>query len=448
MANVLVIDDEKKMAYLVEKALIERGFTVTALSDPPKALEALEKGSFDIVVTDLSMPDISGLDILEKAKSRGDIDVVMMTAYGTVESAVNAMKKGAADYILKPFAMEELINLCERLAERQRLTALSRMYSGDLKNVSYDRFIGKSPAAKAMLDMIAKVAPTDTTVLLTGKSGTGKELAANLIHENSGRREKPFIAINCAALTETLLESELFGHEKGAFTGAVARKRGRFELADRGTIFLDEIGETSPALQVKLLRVLEERQFVRVGGVDLVKTDVRVIAATNRELKKAISEKRFREDLYFRLNVFPIVIPTLAERREDIKDLAEYFLASKQYPRATLSDEVVDLLQSYPWPGNIRELKNILERATILAAGRSIELEHIGIEDETETAPLVPATPQEQAIATPSGGLENAERDMIEAALKQAGGNKTEAAKLLKITRRRLYSRMKYHGIS
>ncbi len=448
MANVLVIDDEKKMAYLVEKALAESGFTVTALSDPHKALEALEKGSFDIVVTDLSMPDVSGLDILEKAKSRGDIDVVVMTAYGTVKSAVSAMKKGAADYILKPFAMEELVNLCGRLAERQKLTALSRMYSGDLKNVSCDRFIGKSPAAKTMLDMIAKVAPTDTTVLLTGKSGTGKELAANLIHENSGRRENPFIAVNCAALTETLLESELFGHEKGAFTGAIARKRGRFELADGGTIFLDEIGETSPALQAKLLRILEERQFVRVGGVDTVKSDVRVITATNKDLKNEITEGRFREDLFFRLNVFPIAIPTLAERRDDIKELAKYFLVNNKYPQVTLSDEVVDLLRSYQWPGNIRELKNILERATILAAGGPIELEHIGIEDETETAPLETTTEQDRKSATTSGGLENAERDMIETALKQAGGNKTEAAKLLKITRRRLYSRMKYHGIS
>jgi len=447
MANILVIDDEKKMVYLVEKALTESGHTVTALSDPRVALEALAEKSFDIVVTDLSMPDIGGLEVLERAKNKGDVEVVMMTAYGTVEGAVDAMKKGAADYILKPFAMEELVGLCQRLAEKQKLSALSRMYSGDLKSIFCDRFIGKSRAAKNMLELIAKVAPTDTTVLLTGKSGTGKELAANLVHENSSRKSQPFVAVNCAALTETLLESELFGHEKGAFTGAVARKRGRFELADQGTIFLDEIGETSSALQAKLLRVLEERQFVRVGGVDAVKTDVRVIAATNKDLKKEIAEGHFREDLFFRINVFPVAIPTLAERREDIEELTKYFLKKKKYPHITLSGEVIALLRAYQWPGNIRELKNILERAMILAAGEPIELEHIGIEDETETMPLETPTTGNSPGKIQAGGLENVERDMIKTALEQAGGNKTEAAKLLKITRRRLYSRMKYHGI-
>jgi transcriptional regulator with PAS, ATPase and Fis domain len=277
---------------------------------------------------------------------------------------------------------------------------------------------------------------------LAGKSGTGKELAAHLIHENSPRCDKPFIPVNCAALTETLLESELFGHEKGAFTGADKRKLGRFELADGGTIFLDEIGETSPALQTKLLRVLEEKQFVRVGGVDNVEIDVRIIAATNRNLKDEIADGKFREDLFYRLNVFPIRIPTLAEREEDIALLAEYFLRRRNYPNPGFTDEVIELLQSYSWPGNIRELKNILERAMILAAGDSIEPEHIGIEDETESAPL--EVSREKGSAS---GLEEAEKEMILAALEKAGGHKTKAANLLKITRRRLYSRMKYHNI-
>lgn len=442
MANILVIDDEPKTTYLVEGALTDAGFGVTAVNSPSEALKLIESHSYDIIVTDLSMPEISGIDVLEKAKQKGDSAVVIMTAYGTVESAVEAMKKGAADYIMKPFPMDELVILCRRVVEKQRLSGLSDMLSRDIKAISYDEFIGRSEAAKKMLAMISKVAATDATVLLTGKSGTGKELAAHLIHENSPRRDKPFIPVNCAALTETLLESELFGHEKGAFTGADRRKLGRFELADGGTIFLDEIAETSPALQAKLLRVIEERQFVRVGGVDNVEVDVRVIAATNKNLKEEISGGKFREDLFFRLNVFPIKIPPLADRKDDIPELAEYFLARKNYKNPKLSHEVLNLLKSYSWPGSVRELKNILERAMILAGSEVIDVEHLGIEDETEIEPLEVLS--EQGAAT---GLEAAEKEMIIDALERTGGNKTEAAKLLKITRRRLYSRMKFHNI-
>ena len=441
--NILVIDDERKMTVLIENALNEEGFAVTSSNSSEQALELIDKHSFDIIITDLSMPKVTGIDILEKAKQKGGSEVILMTAFGSVESAVQAMKSGAADYIQKPFSMDELCLLCQRLAEKQNLAGLSELMAVDLKKITSDKFIGKSDAAAKMLDMISKVAPTDTSVLLVGRSGTGKELAARMIHENSTRKDKPFIAVNCAALTETLLESELFGHEKGAFTGAVSQKRGRFELASNGTIFLDEIGETSAALQTKLLRVLEERQFIRVGGVDNVVVDVRVIAATNRNLKEEIKNGNFREDLFFRLNVFPIEIPNLNERIDDIGDLSEYFLNKKNYPFPQLSDEVLALFKSYNWPGNIRELKNILERAIILAASEKIEIEHIGIEDETEKAPL------EIALAEDSpSGLEGAEKSMIEEALKKAGGNKTEAAKLLKITRRRLYSRMKFHGIN
>lgn len=442
MANILIIDDEKKMTILAAGALEEAGFEVTQCNNSEEALVLIDNHSFDIIVTDLSMPKVTGMDILKKAAARGGTEVVMMTAYGSVDTAVDAMKQGAADYIQKPFPMDELVLLCRKLAEKQKLSDLSEMLASDLKSLSYDQFIGNSKAAKGMLEMLAKVAPTDTSVLLIGKSGTGKELAANIIHENSTRRDKPFIPVNCAALTETLLESELFGHEKGSFTGAVARKRGRFELADGGTIFLDEIGETSPGLQAKLLRVLEEKQFVRVGGVDNVKVDVRVVAATNRDLKKEISDGNFREDLFFRLNVFPVKIPPLAERKEDITALTEYFLNKKKYPHNSLSSEVLVQLKSYNWPGNVRELKNILERAMILAAGDPIEMEHIGIEDETESTPL-----ELEKGEVSSSGLEASEKAMIEKALKEAGGNKTEAAKLLKITRRRLYSRMKFHGI-
>ncbi len=445
MANILIIDDESKMTYLVESALTEAGFSVMATNSPSEALKLIEQHSYDIIITDLTMPDITGMDILDKAKQKGDdSEVVLMTAYGTVETAVEAMKKGAADYIMKPFPMDELVIICRKLEQRLKLRGLSSLLADDLKTALYDKFIGKSSAAKDMLSLITKVAPTEATVLLTGKSGTGKELAAHLVHENSSRREQPFIPVNCAALTETLLESELFGHEKGAFTGADRRKLGRFELADGGTIFLDEIGETSPALQAKLLRVLEERQLVRVGGIDNVEVDVRVIAATNKNLKDEIGKGKFREDLFFRLNVFPIKIPTLAERADDIPELAEYFLTQRQYQNKKLSPEVVGLLKSYDWPGNIRELKNIMERAMILAGGEIIDIEHIGIDDETETAPL--ARPETGAGAS-KGGLEETEKEMILKALEKSGGNKTDAAKLLKITRRRLYSRMKYHNI-
>jgi len=351
------------------------------------------------------------------------------------------MKKGAADYILKPFAMEELVNLCGRLAERQKLTALSRMYSGDLKNVSCDRFIGKSPAAKTMLDMIAKVAPTDTTVLLTGKSGTGKELAARMVHDLSPRKGRPFIAVNCAALTETLLESELFGHEKGSFTGAVGRKRGRFELAHGGSIFLDEIAETTPGFQSKLLRVLEERTLYRVGGVDAIDIDVRVIAATNRDLKEYIAAGGFREDLFYRLNVFPVHMPDLSERREDIVELAEHFIQTLNYPHSGFETPVADILRRYDWPGNIRELKNVIERATILAGGEPLSVDDFSL--EVDDAPLGSSADG----GSSEGGLEAAEKKAIVEALAGTGGNKTDAARLLRISRRRLYSRMKILGI-
>ncbi|HQL24179.1 MAG TPA: sigma-54 dependent transcriptional regulator [candidate division Zixibacteria bacterium] len=288
--------------------------------------------------------------------------------------------------------------------------------------------------------MIEKVAPTDATVLISGRSGTGKEVAARMIHDRSRRAAQPFIAVNCAALTETLLESELFGHGKGAFTGAVARKRGRFELAQGGTIFLDEIGEMSPGLQSKLLRVIEERQLVRVGGVDQVDIDVRVIAATNRDLRSMIEKGRFREDLYFRLNVFPIRLPDLNERPEDIVPLAEHFLAEKGYPERTIPPEVAHLLESYDWPGNIRELRNVIERATILAGGEPLTPEDFSL--PVDDSPLtVPASSMAAA------GLPAAERQIIMDAIERARGNKTEAARLLKISRRRLYSRMKVHGI-
>ena len=443
MARILVVDDEPKMTALICGALEDSGHTVTTSTRPAEALKLIDSHAFDVVITDLSMPEISGMQILEKAFEKEGTEVIMMTAYSSVESAVTAMKKGAADYLLKPFSLDELVLLIKRLVDRQKLASLS----GHFQEVAKDRFsptfVGSSPAAEKVKKLIAQVAATEATVMLTGKSGTGKELAARMIHDLSPRRNQPFIAVNCAAITETLLESELFGHEKGAFTGAAARKRGRFELADAGTIFLDEIGEMSAGMQSKLLRVLEEHQLVRVGGVDSVPINVRVVAATNRELKEEIQNGSFREDLYFRLNVFPIVMPNLSDREADVIELAESFLSSQHYPDCHLDDTVKSLFLRYDWPGNIRELRNVLERAMILAGNEPLSLEDFAL--EIDDTPITGAHIHGSTIN--SGGLEHAEHAMLRDALEKAGGNKTEAAKLLKITRRRLYSRLKAHGI-
>jgi two-component system NtrC family response regulator len=442
MARILVVDDEPKMTSLVCGSLEDDGHQVTTTTKPAEALKLIDKHSFDMVITDLSMPEISGMTILEKAMEKGGAEVIVMTAYGTVETAVAAMKKGAGDYITKPFSLEELTILVNKLLERQRLSSLSGHYAEVIRSGGSTEFVGSSPAAEQVRKLIEKVAITESTVLLTGKSGTGKELAARMIHDYSPRKDSPFIAINCAAITETLLESELFGHERGAFTGAVGRKRGRFELAEQGTIFLDEIGEMPPAMQSKLLRVLEERRLVRVGGVDSIDINVRLVAATNRDLKEAVKNGEFREDLYFRLNVFPIELPPLAARENDVIELAEYFLAARNFRHPTLDSEVKELLLRYDWPGNVRELKNVLERAIILSGGEPLTVEEFSL--DVDDAPLLQP---DSSGGSSTGGLAGAEKDMILAALEKTGGNKTEAARLLKITRRRLYSRMKAHGI-
>jgi DNA-binding NtrC family response regulator len=439
MARILIVDDEPKMTALVCGELEDAGHHVVTATRPAEAMALLDRESFDIVITDLSMPEISGMQILEKAVQKEGTDVIIMTAYGTVESAVQAMKKGAADYLIKPFSLEELALLVKKLVDKQKLVSLTGHYQDVIRSAAGTEFIGTSEAAARVRKMISQVAPTDTTVMLTGKSGTGKELAARMIHELSSRSKGPFIAVNCAAIPETLLESELFGHEKGAFTGAQGRKRGRFELAEKGTIFLDEIGEMPPSMQSKLLRVIEERQLVRVGGVDTVDIDVRLVAATNQNLKELVKTGGFREDLYFRLNVFPIVLPNLSERGGDILELADFFLAKQGYRHGNLNGEAKALLRKYDWPGNIRELRNVLERAVILAGVDPITVEDIAI--EFDDAPLVGAS------GASAEGLEATEKSMILEALEKSGGNKTEAAALLRITRRRLYSRMKVHGL-
>ncbi len=437
MAKILVVDDEAKMAMLVSSALEDAGHSVSVFNSGEMAVNALAVEPFDLVITDLKMSPPDGLEILKQTRQIApDTGVILMTAFASAESAVIAMKNGAYDYLIKPFSLDELIILVDRYFENRRTKVLNEQLVADYEHFSVGEFIGKSEGVQQLFAMIEKVAKRESTVLLLGESGTGKELVANMIHKRSPRISGPFIALNCAALSETLLESELFGHEKGAFTGAIKRKPGRFELAHGGTLFLDEIGEISQSMQAKLLRVLELGQFVRVGGTETLHSDARIVAATNRDLKALMEKGTFREDLYFRLSVFPIAIPPLRERREDIISLAEYFLKRHGYGHGNLPTACCDLLQSYPFPGNVRELKNIVERAIILADGDPLSPDLLGIQAD------------EQVTESESGGLNDTERKMIVDALNQSDGKKTLAAEKLKITRRRLYSRMKIYGIT
>lgn len=450
MAQILVVDDERKMGILIEGTLKDAGYSVKTVTSGEEALMLLERNVYDVVVTDLKMEPVDGMAVLKRAKQLNEsTEVIMMTAYATAKSAVEAMKSGATDYIIKPFALEELKLLVDKIVEKQKLLALNVQLQEDLGKAVLDDFVGKSEKVKQVLGLVEKVAKTDANVLLLGDSGTGKELVARAIHKMSKRKKKPLITVNCAALTETLLESELFGHEKGAFTGAYARKLGRFELADQGTIFLDEIGEVSPTIQAKLLRVLEEKKFNRVGGVETIGVDSRVIAATNKNLEQNVKVGKFRQDLYFRLNVFPIWIPPLRERREDIHLLVEYFLNKYKYEGRKLPSYLMDQLVDYDWPGNVRELKNVLERAMILSDGKDIEPQHVGIRLSLP-GEIIPVMDPKEAKPPPKASnlsLEEMEKEMIVEALKRSNGNKTEAAKALHITRRMLYSRMKKYNL-
>jgi two-component system response regulator AtoC len=450
MAQILVVDDEKKMGILIEGTLQDAGYSVKTVTSGQQALKFLEKNTYDVVITDLKMEPVGGMAVLKKTKKLNrSTEVIIMTAYATAKSAVEAMKTGATDYIIKPFALEELKLLVDKIVEKQKLLALNIQLQEDLGRAVVDEFVGKSQKVKTIFELVEKVAKTDANVLLLGESGTGKELVARAIHQKSKRKNKPLITVNCAALTETLLESELFGHEKGAFTGAYARKLGRFELAEKGTVFLDEIGEISPALQAKLLRVLEEKKFNRVGGVETIGVDTRVIAATNKDLEQYVKTGKFREDLYFRLNVFPIWIPPLRERREDVPLLVDYFLKKYQYRGKDLPAELMDQLINYHWPGNVRELKNILERAMILSDGKDVEAQHVGLKPVSLSTESLPKEVQKMPDFSeiPPSSLGEMEKNMIVEALKKSKGNKTEAAKVLHITRRMLYSRMKKYNL-
>jgi DNA-binding NtrC family response regulator len=434
MARVLVADDEPKLGKLVAEMLSLEGHAVVRVGGGRTALVELAARPFDVVVTDLRMPEVDGLSVLREARARG-CEVIVMTAFGTAESAVAAMKAGAADYLLKPFAADELRLRVRRLAEQKAALAKSERLVEQL----VPRLVAESAGMKAALEAARKVAASDASVLLLGESGTGKSQLARFIHFTSKRAGGPLIEVHCAALPETLLESELFGHERGAFTGAQEKRTGHLARADGGTLFLDEIGEVPAATQVKLLRFLQEREFVPLGSTASRKVDVRVIAATNRDLAAAVKEGAFREDFFYRLNVFAIEVPPLRGRGEDLLPLAERFLEQKGVPPSRLSPAARDQLRKRAWPGNVRELENALERALILAGEEPISAEHL-------LAPGDPRAPSAGDVLHEGFDLDVFERDLIHAALERAGGNKTAAAKLLGITRRRLYSRLQSLG--
>ncbi|MBI2544894.1 MAG: sigma-54-dependent Fis family transcriptional regulator [Candidatus Rokubacteria bacterium] len=446
--TLLVADDDPAVRESLERTLKREGYRVVVASDGQAGLEALKAGGVDLVLADLKMPGLSGLELLRAVKTVApDVDVIMLTAFGTVEEAVQAMKDGAYDFLTKPFQRAQLIRLIRKALERRALIAENRALQQRLDDLlRQGAVIGTSPAFQRMMMLIEQVAPSSATVLIQGESGAGKELAAGAIHERSARRSGPFVAVNCAALPETLLESELFGYERGAFTGATGRKEGRFELADGGTLFLDEVGDLSPVTQPKILRVLQEGEFERLGGTKTIHVDVRIVAATNQDLAHLVREKRFREDLYYRLNVITITAPPLRERREDIPVLAHHFLrvyAAKNNRRLDgFSEEALARLEAYAWPGNVRELENAVERAVVLARGSVIEVADLpaSVVEGTPPTDWVRAIP----VGTP---LAEVEQRVLEETLRHTKGNKTLAAKLLGIDPKTVFRKLKQAGV-
>jgi len=442
--RILVVDDDDGVRSFVAEALGDVGHDIACAVDGEDARQQLARTSFHVLVTDLKMPRLDGMGLTRHVRAEHpEVEIVILTAFGTVGDAVEAMKLGAFDYLQKPIGSPaELRMVIERAVERYRLHALAERARGHRTAPVLSH---GAPSMRPVIDALNKVARTDATVLLIGESGTGKEVAARTLHAGSPRADGPFVAINCAALSSTLLESELFGHEKGAFTGAHARRRGKLELAEGGTFFLDEVGELDPTLQAKLLRVLQERTFERVGGGQTIYADVRVIAATNRDLQVMIAEGSFREDLFHRLAVFPVVLPPLRERTEDIRPLAEHLLADScaRLGRGALrlSRDALAYLESAPWPGNVRELANALERAVILADGTSIQ--STDLQPPTMgTAPM-----RQMARTSPIQSLADMEREAISAALQQFSGNRAKAAKVLGIGVRTLYDKIKRYGL-
>ncbi len=436
--RILIVDDEEIVRESLSGWLEKDGYQVSTAPDGPTALDKLREGLWSILLVDLKMPGMDGLQVLEAArKLHPEAAVVMITAYATVETAVKAIKIGASDYIVKPFDPEELSLMIQRIVGQQAIARENVILRKALRrDFQFQDMVSRSAAMQRAMDLARSASHTSSTVLVLGESGTGKELLARAIHAESDRKDAPFVAVSCAALTDTLLESELFGHEKGAFTGAVARRKGTFEAAHGGTLFLDEIGDISPKLQLDLLRVLEDRRFCRVGGNEPVSVDVRIIAATNRDMRKAVDGGSFREDLFYRLNVIPITLPPLRERREDIPllvdNLLERLAIELKRPIDGLSRDAMAMLMSYNFPGNIRELRNILERGIVVAAGPIIRASDLNLPVAGEAS---------------EGSLESVERQHIARILEQTGGNVSQAARILDIDRVTLYNKIKKYKL-
>lgn len=447
--RILLVDDEVNMLETLGDILRGKGHAVSIATGGLEALEKLRGNApFDLIITDLKMPGMDGMKLLERVKEEYPWTMfVMLTGYGTIRNAIDATRKGAYNYILKPFNPDEILQIVDRILERKNLLENNIYFQETLsKNYHFDNIVGRASAMQAIFERIKTIAPTNSSVLLTGESGTGKELLAHVIHYSSPRKNRPFIKVSCASLSDGVLESELFGHEKGAFTSAFTQRKGRFELADKGSLFLDQISDIPLPTQAKLLRVLQAMEFERVGGTETIKVDVRLISASNQDLEKAIREKRFREDLFHRLNVVPIHIPPLRERKEDIPILANYFLrifAKETHKRVGgISDDALNLMLPYHWPGNVRELRNYMERVVVLSGSDIIRPANLPQElrDAGEA--------EEFTLRLSSKSLPEAERILIVKALEETGWNLSKSAALLRISRGTLYNKIKKYGLS
>ncbi|QLA14742.1 sigma-54-dependent transcriptional regulator [Desulfolutivibrio sulfoxidireducens] len=453
-SQILILDDEKNYLLILDAMLTDAGYAVTPLDDPEMGLAYLEESEVDVVITDMKMPKITGQQVLEFVKKNyAHVPVIIMTAFGSIEGAVEAMRYGAFDYIAKPFANDELlltVDKAARFAAAQRENIMLRQSLED--RYSQHQIIGRGKAMLRVLELVTKAAPSKSTVLITGESGTGKELIAKAIHYASPRKKGPFISINCMALSSGVLESELFGHEKGSFTGAVARKRGRFEMAHEGTIFLDEIGELSADLQVKLLRVLQERKIERVGGSETIEVDIRVLAATNKNLEEAVAAGEFREDLFYRLNVVRLDMPPLRERREDIPILAAHFLeryaAENAKPFKGFSPEAIDYLTAYEWPGNVRQLQNVIERCVVLSSGEVIGVEDLPLEIKDEESQYKSAVDLLPVRINLNETLEKIEAALVRRALARSNFVQVKAAEMLGLSKSLLQYKLKKYKLT
>ncbi|HET9554178.1 MAG TPA: sigma-54 dependent transcriptional regulator [Anaeromyxobacteraceae bacterium] len=448
--RVLVVDDQRNMRATTAIVLRQAGHVVEEAEDGAAAVQRLQAGGFDVVLTDLRMPGVDGMAVLRASRQLApETEVIVMTAYGTIESAVEAIRRGAYDFLAKPFKEDELLLRVGQALERRRLVGEVSLFAGEFrKRYGLEHIVGRSAAMRDVLDRVARVAPSDATVLVTGESGTGKEVVARALHVASRRGDRPFVPVNCAAITETLLESELFGHARGAFTGATRARRGLFEEANGGTLFIDEIGETAPGFQAKLLRALQDGEIRRVGESSPVQVDVRVIAATNQDLRRAIAEKRFREDLFYRLNVVPLRIPPLRERREDIPLLAAHFVGRYNARTGTskrLGAEAMQRLADHHWPGNVRELENMIEQAAALSPGDEIRAEDVQLEEGLPPPPAEAGG--EGGGQTLAAVVEEAERRAIEASVARCEGDLSRVARDLGVSATTLWRKMKRLGI-